>query len=181
VVRERERHAWVEFWDEREKQWFILDPTPMDDRPSAHGQVSLFRRFIDFLSTFWKRFLFWLKTANFLLVIAEAGIWTFELLSHFMRTPLGWLSILAVLGGLWWRQRLRLLRLSVEERYKLLLLKRMERSIRKRIPAALRRLASESWDGWLLRIQGKIPEQTYQQISAEVEAYQQLRYRTPRT
>jgi len=181
VVRERERHAWVEFWDETEKQWFILDPTPMDDRPSAHGQVSLFRRLIDFLGTFWKRFIFWLKTANFLLVIAEAGIWSFDLLIHFLRSPLGWLTILFTWGGLWWRQRLRFLRLSPEERDKRLLLKRLERSIRKRIPAALRRLASESWDGWLLRIQSKIPEQTYQQIAAEVEAYQQLRYRTRRT
>ncbi len=178
VVRERERHAWVEFWDESEKQWFILDPTPIDNRPAAHDPVSIFRRFVDFCVTFWKRFLFWLKTANFLLVIAESGIWTFDLLSHFIRTPLGWFTILSVLAGLWWRQRLQLMRLSVEERYKRLLLKRMEHSIRKRIPVALRRLASESWDGWLLRVQGKIPEQTYQQIAAEVEAYQQLRYRS---
>ena len=178
VVRERERHAWVEFWDATEKQWFILDPTPVDDRPMAHAKVSLFRQSMDVLVTLWKRFIFWLKSANFLLVIAEAGIWTFELLVHFMQTLPGWLTILFTTGFLWWRRRRRLLRLSAEERYKRLLLQRLERRVRRLIPAAQRRLASESWDGWLLRIQGKIPEETYQQLSTEVEAYQQLRYRT---
>jgi len=180
VVRERERHAWIEFWDESKKQWFLLDPTPLDGRPASHNSVSLVRRCIDFLATTWKRFIFWLKTANFLLVIAEAGIWCFELVLHFLRTPLGWAILLLAFGGVWWRRRLRFLRLSAEERYKHLLVKRMQRSIRRKIPAALRRLASESWDGWLVRLHGKIPEQTYQEVAAEVEAYQQLRYRTRR-
>lgn len=178
VVRERERHAWVEFWDETEQQWFLLDPTPADDRPSSHGQVTLVRRVMDFIVTMWKRFIFWLKSANFLLVIADAGIWCFELVLHFLRTPLGWGMILFACGGIWWRHRLRLLRLSADERHKRLLIKRLEQTIRRKVPVALRRLESESWDGWLVRLHGKIPEQTYREVAADVESYQQLRYRT---
>jgi len=180
VVRERERHAWVELWDEKEKKWFLLDPTPLEGRPSAHDKVSLVRRCTDFLVTAWKRFIFWLKSANFLLVIAEAGIWCFELIYHFIRTPLAWAMLMLVCGGIWWRRRLRFLRLSADERYKHLLVKRMQRSIRRKIPAALRRLESESWDVWLVRIKGKIPEQAYLEVAGEVESYQQLRYRTHR-
>jgi Transglutaminase-like superfamily len=180
VVRERERHAWIELWDETEQQWFMLDPTPLAGRPSAHDGVSILRRAIDCLGATWKRFIYWLTSANFLLVIAEAGIWAFELIVHFLRTPLGW-SVITLAGiGIWWRRRSRLLRLSPEERYKRLLAKRMQRTIRRRIPAALQRIDSESWDAWLIRIKGKIPEQTYQEVAVDVESYQQLRYRTHR-
>lgn len=177
VVRERERHAWVELWDETAGRWILLDPTPLAGRTSAYGDVNLFKHVIDFILTGWNRLIVWLRSANFLVVIAEAGIWCFDLLFHFVRTPLGWFVLL--LTGAWvvWRRRRRFLSLSPEERYRLLLLKQLHRYIRKRIPAALRRIHNESWDAWVERLKGKIPQEVYQELVTRVEAYQQLRYR----
>jgi transglutaminase-like putative cysteine protease len=178
VVRERERHAWVELWDETEQRWLLLDPTPLAGRPSASGEVNLFRRLLDVASASWKRFIFWLRSANFLLVLAEAGLWCFELFCHFLRSPLGWGTLVLAFAGLWWRRRRRFLRLSPEERERLRMRKQMDRRMKKSVPAALRRRESESWDGWLRRIEGKIPEATYQDLRVYVEAYQCRRYRT---
>lgn len=177
VVREREGHSWVEIWDKSQKQWVVIDPTPSSSRPSAYGDADFFRRVLDFAITGWARFIVWLKTANFLVVIAEAGIWCFDLLYHFICAPLGWLVMMMVFGGLWWQHKRRLLRLSHEERYRLSLVKQMQRQMKKRVPAALRRLETESWDGWLNRIEGKIPDESYQDLLICVEDYQCLRYR----
>jgi hypothetical protein len=178
VVREREGHSWVELWDESRKQWLVMDPTPASGRPSAYGGAHLFRRMLDYAITGWARLIVWIKTANFLVVIAEAGIWCFDLLYHFIRTPLGWLVILTVCGGLWWQHKRRLLRISPEERDRLRLIQQMNRQMKKRVPATLRRLETESWSGWLKRIEGKIPDEHYQDLRSCVEAYQCLRYRT---
>lgn len=178
VVRERERHAWVEFWDATTEQWILLDPTPLAGRPSAYEGVNLFRHFLDVAMTGWKRLIIWLRSANFLVVIAEAGIWCFELCYHLIRTPLGWACILAACGWMWWRRRLRLLRLTPQERSRLQLIREMQRRMRRSVPAALRRRESESWDVWLQRIEGKIPQEAYEELRGCVEAYQCIRYRT---
>lgn len=178
VVREREGHSWVELWDGSQQKWLTMDPTPVSGRPSAYGGADLFRRLIDVALTEWSRFVVWLKTANILVAIAEAGIWCFDLGIHLIRTPLGWLVALAACAVVWWRHRRRLLGMSPEERYRLRLMKQMHLRMKKMVPAALRRLETESWDGWLKRLEGKIPEETYQKLRADVEAYQCLRYRT---
>lgn len=177
VVRERERHAWVELWDETEQRWLLLDPTPLAGRPSASGEVNLFRRLLDFASASWRRFIFWLRSANFLLVLAEAGLWCYELFCHFLASPLGWVTLVLSFGGLWWRRRRRFLRMSLEERERLQLRKQMDLRMKKSVPAALRRRESESWDQWLQRIDGKIPEETFQELRVYAEAYQCRRYR----
>jgi hypothetical protein len=143
VVRERERHSWVELWDETDQRWLLLDPTPLAGRPSASGEVNVFRRLLDFASASWNRFIFWLRSANFLLVLAEAGIWCFDLVLHLIRTPLGWLMGVSICSALWWRRRLKWLRMSPEERFRLRLTQQMNRQMKKRVPAALRRLETE--------------------------------------
>lgn len=178
VVREREGHSWVELWDKSQMQWFVMDPTPASGRPSAYGGAHVLRRALDFVITGWTRFIVWIKTANFLVILAEAGVWCFDLLYHFICTPLGWLMMLLVSGGLWWQHRRRLLRMSPEERYRLRLVQQMQRRMKKSVPVSLRRLETESWSGWLRRIEGKLPDETYQELQCCVEAYQCLRYRT---
>lgn len=178
MVREREGHSWVELWDGEQKKWLLIDPTPPSGQPSAYGGAHLLRRLLDRALTGWSRLIVWLKTANFLVVIAEAGLWCFDLLYHVIRTPLGWGCMLAACGWMWWRRRRRQLRLTPQERYRLHLARQMHKHMKKSVPAALRRRESESWDGWLRRIEGKIPEATYQDLRVYVEAYQCRRYRT---
>jgi hypothetical protein len=178
TVREREAHSWVELWDGEQKQWLIIDPTPPAGQPSAYGGAHWLRRLLDRALTGWSRLLVWLKTANFLVLIADAGLWCFDLCYHLIRTPLGWGCMVVACGWMGWRRWRRQLRLTPHERYRLQLVREMHKRMKKSVPAALRRRESESWDTWLQRVEGKIPQDAYQELRVCVEAYQCLRYRT---
>ncbi len=178
MVREREGHSWVELWDGEQKQWLILDPTPAAGQPSAYSGAHLLRRLLDRALTGWSRLIVWLKTANFLVVIADAGLWCFDLFYHLLRTPLGWGCMLAACGWMGWRRWRRQLRLTPHERYRLQLVRQMHKRMKKSVPAVLRRRESESWDAWLQRVEGKIPQDVYEDLRGCVETYQCVRYRT---
>jgi hypothetical protein len=177
VVREREGHAWVEAWDASEGRWLLADPTPPEGHPMALDKPGAVRLAFDYLLAGWRRLLAGLTTVNFLATLADAGETFFLFLWHTVWSPAGAvvLSGFAVIG--WLRRRVLRSRLSPEERLRAELAYAMARVERHAVPERLRRLASESWEAWLQRVEPDVPAALFAELRGLTERYQDVRYR----
>ena len=177
VVREREGHAWVEAWDASEGRWLLADPTPPDGHPTALDKPGSVRLAFDYLLAGWRRLLAGLTTVNFLATLAEAGETFFLFVWHTVWSPAGAvvLSGFTLIG--WLRRRMLRRRLTPEERLRAELAQAMLRVERHAVPARLRRLAPESWEVWLQRVEPELPAALFAELRGLTERYQDVRYR----
>ncbi len=177
VVRERDGHAWVEVWDGSARRWILVDPTPAEGQPALFGKPGRLRLLCDWLAATWRRLVYALKNANPLLLIADTGALVFSFLWQTVTSPAG----LVVLAGfsliVWLRRRVRLRRQRPVDRLREELAEAMRELARRAVPGRARRRVFESWDVWLSRIKGELPEADYGELCALTEAYQELRYR----
>ena len=177
VARERDGHAWVEVWDRASGRWLVADPTPPDGRPAAMEGAGKIRLALDLLAAGWKRLAGYLRKANFLEVIADAGE-TLFLFVWQVALSLPGAVVLLGLGAVWWlRRRARRRTLAPSERVRAELACAMERLARRSVPAHLRRRASESWSAWLLRAGPELPPARRRELRGRLAGYQALRYR----
>jgi len=176
VVREREGHAWVEVWDRASGRWLVADPTPPDGKPAALNKPDKFRWALDLWVAGWKRFLAYLRGANFLEVLADAGENLFLFLWQVVSSLPG-AVVLAGFGAVWWlRRRAFRLKLTPAERLRSELTLAMRRLERRTVAAPLRRHRAESWGAWLRRIGPELPPRRLAELSEALESYQALRY-----
>ena len=177
VVRERERHAWVEVWDAPARRWLLVDPTPACGKPSALSEAGRMRFAADLLVAAWKRIAVGLQGTNLLTVISELG----ELLaSFFWQTVCSVAGVVVVVGFAairWLRRRSHKRPLSEAERRRAGLTQAMCKIARRAVPARLSRRACEGWDSWLGRIGPELPAQRLAELQEWVESYQAIRYR----
>ena len=178
VVREREAHAWTEAWDRDAGQWLVVEATPPDGRPEAYAEPGYLRHVLDLVMALWKRMIAALKTVNFLTVIAEWGALLFWAVGRLVWGF--WGLLLLVAGGIaavWWRMRARRRLRAREDRLRAALTEAMCRIARHAVPDRLRRREAECWDFWLARIRPTLQPDAFAELHAQVEQYQQLRYR----
>ncbi|MEI7900215.1 MAG: transglutaminase-like domain-containing protein [bacterium] len=177
VVRERERHAWVEVWDAHEGRWLIADPTPPCGNPATWAKPDAIRMALDLLIAGWKRLIVGLKGANFLAVIAEAGEIAVRFLWHVVWSPAG-MAVWVGFACVWWyRRRLCRRTYSEAERLRVELAAAMRGLERRAVSVRMRRRVSESWDEWLLRVGPELPAERFAALREQAEEYQELRYR----
>jgi len=177
VVRERDGHTWVEVWDRASRRWLVADPTPPNGNPASLNKPGKLRLAMDLWIAGWKRLLVYLRGADFLVVLADAGATLFLFLWHTLRSLPG-LVVLAGFGVVWWlRRRAGRSRLTPEARLRTELIQAMKTFERRTVPAHLRRRGSESWSAWLERVGPELPPERREVVREGLEHYQTLRYR----
>lgn len=176
TARERDGHAWVEVWDRSAGRWLVADPTPPDGRPESLKKPGPIRLALDWLGASWKRLAGYLRKANFLEVVAEAGE-TVALFLWQVVMSLPGAVVLAGLGSVWWlRRRSRRRSLSSDARLRAELVRAMERLARRYVTARLRRRPWEAWSVWLRRAGAELAPEQRQALAEWVESYEALRY-----
>ena len=176
IVRERDGHAWVEVWDRSSGRWLVADPTPPDGNPAALHKPGKFRWMFDLAIAGWKRFLAYLRGANFLVVLADAGATLFQFLWHVVWSLPGGV-VLAGLGAVWWlRRRACRLKLTPKQRLRSELIQAMRCLERRAVATHLRRRPFESWSAWLRRIGPELSAERLEELREGLESYQALRY-----
>ena len=176
VTREREGHAWVEIWDEQQKRWVIVEPTPPAGVPANKERSGFMRLAMDSIISSWKRFVVWISKVNLLQVIAAAGAALLLFLFNFVLSPWGILLLSGVVGFVWWRRKRRRLKHTDEEQLRSELTALMHKIARHALPNHYQLQKAECWSVWLKRVKGQLPEDSYAQLSETVETYQLLRY-----
>lgn len=177
VVREREGHAWVEVFDRNSGTWLLVDPTPPDGNPAFLKKPGKGRLLLDMLHASWKRFLTFLSSANFLVVLADVGA-TLSLFLWQLIVSLPGAVVLAGFSALWWlRRRNRRPILNTEARLRQQMTHAMQRIANHAVATHLRRRASEPWSVWFQRIEPELPAATSETLCEWLTSYQENRYR----
>ena len=176
VVRERDGHAWVEVWDRASARWLVADATPPEGNPAALNKPGRFRWMIDLWVAGWKRFLAYLKGADFLEVLASLGETLFLFVWHVVWSLPG-LVVLAGFGAVWWlRCRACRRKRTSAERCRWDLVQAMRRLERRTVANHLRRRSFESWNAWLQRIGQELSPERLEPLREVLESYEALRY-----
>ena len=177
VVRERDGHAWVEVWDAGQRQWLLADPTPPAGHPSARSRPGKARLALDLVLATWNRFLFTLKNANLLALLADAGGLFFLFVWHAVWSPGGAVVLAGFALLVWVRRQMVRRRLAPEGRLRAELAETMRQLARRAVPERLVRRPYESWGAWLKRVEPELPAEAGATLRALAERYQVLRYR----
>jgi len=176
VVRERDGHAWVEVWDGRAGRWLVADPTPPAGNPGALSRPGALRLALDLWAAGWRRFLAYLRGANFLEVLADVGATLFLFVWQVVWSLPG-AVVLAGFGAVWWlRRRMRRRAPGPEERLRSELVQAMRRLERQAVAAHLRRRSFESWSAWIRRVGPELSPERLDALREGLEHYQALRY-----
>jgi hypothetical protein len=176
VVRERQGHAWVEAWDAEGRRWFLVEATPSVGLPARHQSLSLLRRVQDMTIASWKWLLSAIESVDILQRLADAGAATIRWIWQRMSTAWGAGALLAALAGVLWHRRRSRAPPDRDTQCLADLRAALAHLIRRTVPGRLERLPSESWGGWLVRIEPDLPRDTYADLAARIEEYQRIRY-----
>ena len=177
VVRERERHAWVEVWDAPVSRWLLVDPTPACGHPTALPEPGRMQFAADLLIAVWKRLVAGLKGGSLLMALADMGETLFAFLWHMVWSLAG-AVVLAGFAAVWWlRRRSRKRPVTETDRLRAEMTDAMCKLARRAVPARLCRRACEGWDTWLGRIGPELPAPLLAELNEWTESYQVLRYR----
>jgi hypothetical protein len=176
VTREREGHAWVEVWDEQNKRWMLVEPTPPEGIPAKRGRSGVMRLAMDMVISAWKRFVAWIGSVNILMVIAGAGAAIIFFIADVVWSPVGIASAIGLLIFMWWRRRKSRLILTGEAQLRAELTAMMHKIAQRTLPDDYRIHKAESWEAWLKRVKEHLPAESYAVLEETVESYQLLRY-----
>ncbi len=176
VVREREGHAWVEVFDRSSGKWLVADPTPSNGNPAMFKKPGKSRWVLDVLGASWKRALYFLRNANFLVVLADLGEDLFLFLWQMIASIPG-VVVMSGFSVLWWlRLRHRRPKLNSEARLRREMTRTMTHIARRAAPSHLRRRVFETWPAWYRRVRPELAAAHSDALLELLESYQSLRY-----